>query len=142
MELTDALAYAARIKRGVLATIKADGRPQMSNVMFAVGDDGLLRVSVTDSRAKTANVRRDPRVSMHVTAEDFWSYAVIEGDAELTPVAQSPDDATVNELVEIFRAVQGEHKHWDEFRSAMVSDHRLVMRIHPTRAYGMLPQDR
>ena len=142
MELTDALAYAARIKRGVLATIKADGRPHMSNVMFAVGDDGLLRVSVTDSRAKTANVRRDPRVSMHVTAEDFWSYAVIEGDAELTPVAQSPDDATVNELVEIFRAVQGEHKHWDEFRAAMVSDHRLVMRIHPTRAYGMLPQDR
>lgn len=142
MELTGALEYASSIRRGVLATIKSDGRPQLSNVMFAVSDDGLIRVSVTDSRAKTANARRDPRVSMHVTAQDFWSYAVIEGDAELTPVAHAVDDATADELVEVYRALSGEHDDWAAYRAAMVADGRLVLRIRPTRAYGMLPGER
>ena len=120
-------------------TIKADGRPQASNVMFAVGPDGIIRVSVTATRAKTANMRRDPRVSLHVTAPDFWSYAVIEADADLTQPAGSPDDATVDELVELYRALQGEHPDWAEYRQAMVADERIVARLFPTRAYGALP---
>ena len=96
-----------------------------------------MHVSVTDSRAKVRNVRRDPRVSIHVTADDFWSYAVLEGDAELTPVAASPGDATVDELVEYYRALNGEHPDWDDYRAAMVDDQRLVLRLRPTHAYGM-----
>lgn len=140
MDTTAALAYAETINRGVLATIKADGRPQLSNIMFAVGDDGVVRISVTDSRAKTANVRRDDRVCLHVTASDFWSYVVLEGEAELSPVAASPDDATVDALVHLYRDLQGEHPDWDEYRSAMVADGRLVLSIRPTHAYGSLPQ--
>jgi PPOX class probable F420-dependent enzyme len=140
MNLDDALDYARQHPKAVLATVKADGRPQLSNIMFAVGPDGLIRISVTASRAKTANMRRDPRVSLHVTAPDFWSYAVIEADAELTPVTADPGDATADELVALYRSMQGEHPDWDEYRSAMVADQRLVARLTPTRCYGFLPE--
>jgi PPOX class probable F420-dependent enzyme len=127
--------------QGVLATLKRDGRPQLSNVSYAADPtEPLIRVSVTDSRAKVHNVRRDPRVSFHVTSDDFWSYAVAEGVAELSDVAADPHDATVDELVELFRAVRGDHPDWDEFRAAMVTDHRLVLRIRVERTYGQVPR--
>jgi PPOX class probable F420-dependent enzyme len=138
MELAQALDFIRSRKNGVVTALKADGRPQLSNITYLLADDGVIRISLTNSRAKTVNLRRDSRVSLHVTQEDFWAYAVIEGHAELTPVAASPDDATVEELVVLFRDVQGEHPNWDEYRAAMVSDQRLVLRIHPQRAYGMI----
>ncbi len=137
MELDQALTYLRDHQKGVLLTLKADGRPQASNIMYGVGDDGVIRISATAGRAKSANARRDPRVSLHVTAADFWSYVVVDGDADVTPTAASPDDATVDELVDLYRALQGEHPDWDEYRAAMVADGRLVIRIHPTHAYGM-----
>jgi PPOX class probable F420-dependent enzyme len=139
MDLTDAIVFARTRQHGVLATIKRDGRPQLSNISYSVGDDGVFRVSVTASRAKTANARRDERVSLHVTRDDFYAYAVIEGRAEVTPVASDPHDATVEELIEYYRAAAGEHPDWDDYRRVMVADGRLVLRIHPERAYGMLP---
>jgi PPOX class probable F420-dependent enzyme len=140
MNIADALAFAGPIARGTLATIKSNGRPQLSNVLFVVGDDGIIRVSVTATRAKTANMRRDPRVSLHATSPDFWSYVVIEADVELTPVASDPGDATADELVQYYRALQGEHPDWQEYRSAMVAEERLVARLTPTRCYGSLPR--
>ncbi len=137
MDLDRALEYVADRHVGVLLTLKRDGRPQASNIAYALGDDGLVRISVTGGRAKTANAGRDPRVSLHVTASDFWSYVVVEGDAELTPVATDPHDATVDELVELYRSLQGEHDDWDDYRRAMVDDGRLVLRLRPTAAYGM-----
>src|SRR4051794_35612994 len=139
MELDTALAFAGEHPRGILVTLKRDGRPQTSNIMFAVGDDGLIRISVTAPRAKTVNARRDPRVSLHVNQDDFWAYVVIEGDAELSPVSVDPGDATGQELANLYRAMSGEHPNWDEYYQAMVADQRLVLRIHPTHAYGMLP---
>jgi PPOX class probable F420-dependent enzyme len=140
MELDAALAFARQHPRGILVTLKRDGRPQTSNIMFTVGDDGLIRISVTAARAKTRNAARDPRVSLHVNQDDFWAYAVIEGDAELSPVSTEPGDATGQELAEMYRAMQGEHPDWDEYFAAMVRDQRLVLRLRPTHAYGMLPQ--
>jgi len=137
MDVDAALAYTRDRQHGVLITLKTDGRPQASNIMFATGDDGVVRISLTDSRAKTRNARRDPRVSLHVTADDFWSYVVLEGEADLTPVAADPADATVDELVELYRQLQGEHENWDDYRAAMVHDGRLVLRLRPTHAYGM-----
>jgi PPOX class probable F420-dependent enzyme len=137
MDLTAALDYARTRDHGVLATLKGDGRPQLSNINFAVGDDGVVRISITADRAKYANLVRDPRASLHVTADDFWSYVVLEGEADLTPVAAAPDDATVEELVDLYRSVQGEHPDWDDYRAAMISDQRVVLRLRPTRAYGM-----
>jgi PPOX class probable F420-dependent enzyme len=137
MDLDTALDYARAHRRAVLITLKSDGRPQSSNVMHWTDPDGVVHVSVTDTRAKVRNVRRDPRVSLHVTADDFWSYVVLEGDAELTPVATSPEDETVDELVAYYRALNGEHPDWADYRAAMVADQRLVLRLRPTRAYGM-----
>jgi PPOX class probable F420-dependent enzyme len=138
MELNDALAFVRDRSQGVLVTMKRDGRPQLSNITYVLGEDGVIRISVTGSRAKTANAGRDPRVSLHVTRDDFYAYAVIEGRAELTPVATDPSDTTVDELVEYYRTARGEHPDWDEYRRVMVDDGRLVLRVHPERAYGML----
>ncbi|MEO6701560.1 MAG: PPOX class F420-dependent oxidoreductase [Jatrophihabitantaceae bacterium] len=129
---------------GVLATIKRDGRPQLSNInyhYYPAGDGGLgvIKVSITADRAKYRNVLRDGRVSLHVSAPDFWSYAVAEADAELSAVAADPADAAVAELVELFRDVQGEHSDWDDYRRAMVADRRVVLRLPINRVYGMPP---
>jgi PPOX class probable F420-dependent enzyme len=133
-ELRDLLAQA---HHGVLVTLKRDGRPQLSNVghTFDPGTD-LLRISVTADRAKTRNLARDPRASYHVASADFWHWAVGEGTAELTPVASDPSDETVEELVEVYRAVGGEHPDWDDFRATMVRDRRLVVRLRVERVYG------
>jgi PPOX class probable F420-dependent enzyme len=139
MELDQALEFARSRHQGVLVTVKRDGRPQLSNIAYVAGEDGVVSISVTDGRAKTANLRRDGRASLYVTREDFYAYAVLEGDAELTPVAAAPDDATVDALVEYYRRVAGEHSDWDDYRRAMVTDRRLLVRLRPTHAYGMLP---
>ncbi|GAA4083212.1 PPOX class F420-dependent oxidoreductase [Actinomadura miaoliensis] len=125
---------------GVLVTIKKDGRPQLSNVTYHFDPDRrLIRVSVTDTRAKTRNLRRDPRASLHVTTSDGWAYAVAEGTAELSAVAADPHDDAVGELVDLYRAVRGEHPDWDDYRRAMVDDQRLVVRLHVERLYGQAP---
>ncbi|MDQ2722359.1 MAG: PPOX class F420-dependent oxidoreductase [Actinomycetota bacterium] len=123
---------------GVLATIKRDGRPQLSNVAYAYDAAArTLSVSVTDSRAKTRNLRRDPRASMYVTSANRWAYAVAEGSAELTPVTTDPEDATAEALVQLYRSVSGEHPDWAEFRAAMVDELRLVLRVRVQRFYGV-----
>jgi PPOX class probable F420-dependent enzyme len=138
MDLSDALDFARDKRNGMLIALKSDGRPQSSNIAYAVGDDDVIRISVTDSRAKTANLRRDPRASLHVNRDDFWAYVVIEADVTMLPTAASPDDATVDALVDYYRAVVGEHDDWVEYRQAMVDDRRLLLELHPTHAYGML----
>jgi PPOX class probable F420-dependent enzyme len=140
MEIAAALDYARRHQKGVLVTLKRDGRPQLSNISYLVDDDGVVGISITAGRAKYANARRDPRVSLHVTAADFWSYVVLEGDAELLPVAAEPGDPTVEALVAYYRALSGEHPDWDEYRAAMVTDRRTMLRFRPTHAYGMVPR--
>lgn len=123
---------------GVLVTLRRDGRPQLSNVSHAYyPDERIIRVSVTDDRAKTRNLRRDPRASYHVTSADRWAYTVAEGTAELSPVAADPHDETVEELIRLYRDVLGEHPDWDEYRAAMVRDRRLVLRLRVERAYGI-----
>ena len=138
MEIQEALDFVRDKRNGILIALKSDGRPQSSNIAYAVGDDDVIRISVTDGRAKTANLRRDPRATLHVNRDDFWAYAVIEADVTMLPVAQSPDDATVDALVEYYRTVVGEHDDWAEYRQAMVEDRRLLLELHPTHAYGML----
>jgi PPOX class probable F420-dependent enzyme len=136
MDLATAVDFARTTSKGVVVTLKRDGRPQLSNISHTVGDDGMIRVSVTDGRAKTANLRRDPRVSLHVTSDDFWAWVVIEGTAELSPVTTEPGDATGQELAAAYRQIAGEHPDWDEYFAAMVDQRRIVLRIHPEHAYG------
>ena len=138
MELDQALAFAGARNHGVLATIRRDARPQLSNIVYRL-DGAVARISVTADRAKTRNLERDPRASLYVVGDDFWHYVVLDGMAELTPVAGAPDDATVEELVGLYRAISGEHPDWDEYRRVMVDERRLVVRLSIDRAYGMMP---
>ena len=138
MELDTALTFAADHRHGVLLTLKRDGRPQSSNITYAI-DGSVAMISVTDDRAKTRNLRRDARASLHVSAGDFYSYAVLEGTASLSPVAAEPGDETCLLLKQVYVAATGEeHPDWDEFFAAMVADRRLVVSLHAERAYGML----
>jgi PPOX class probable F420-dependent enzyme len=132
------LALLAEHHGGVVVTLKRDGRPQLSNVSYTFDPSTrLIRASITEGRAKTKNLRRDPRVSFYVTAQNFGAYVVAEGTAELTPVTTSTSDATSDELVDVYRSIAGEHPDWDEYREAMVTDERLVLRIPVNRVYGM-----
>lgn len=125
---------------GVLATVKRDGRPQLSNVQYHFDARALrVHVSVTEPRAKTRNLRRDPRASLLVSSDDGWSYAVAEGDAQLTPPATASDDDTVEALIALYRNIAGEHPDWDEYRRAMVTDRRVLLTLPISHLYGMPP---
>lgn len=125
---------------GVLATIKRDGRPQLSNVSYYFDARALtIQVSITEPRAKTRNLRRDPRASIHVSSDDGWAYAVAEGDAVLTPPAAAPDDDTVEGLIALYRNIAGEHPDWDDYRRAMVDDRRVLMTLPISHVYGLPP---
>lgn len=136
MDIETALEWAAQRHSAVLITIRSNGRPQSSDIAYAV-TDGMIKISVTGDRAKRRNLERDPRAVVHVTSPDAWSYVSLEGDVELSPIAASPDDETVAELAALLCDVQGkDHPDWDEFNQAMVDDQRLVIRFTPTKASG------
>ncbi len=135
------LTLLANRRLGVLVTLKHDGRPQLSNVVYAWDEaTHTIRVSVTGTRAKTANLRRDPRASFHVTTDDGWAYAVAEGQAQLGEETEDPGDPAADELVDLYRTLQGEHPDWDDYRAAMVAERRLVLRLPVERVYGMAPR--
>ena len=134
------LALIADNSLGVLATIKRDGRPQMSNVTYHFDPRILtIEVSITEGRAKTRNLRRDPRASLFVSSDDGWSYAVAEGDAVLSAPAVAPYDDATESLVALYRKIAGEHPDWDDYRRAMVVDRRVLLRLPVSHLYGMPP---
>jgi len=138
MEIADALRAARATNRSVLTTLRRNGLPQLSNVLHGVDQDGVIRVSTTADRAKYANLRRTPWGAVKVDGASFWSYAVLEGAVELSAVAAAPDDDAVAELVALYRALSGEHEDWAAYRAAMVADRRVVVRLYPEHAYGLL----
>lgn len=100
--------FLASRRHGVLATIRRDGRPQLSTITHLYDPEtGTITASVTETRAKTKNMRRDPRVTYHVGSEDGWSYVVAEGRASLTAPAASREDETVEALVDYYRRAAG-----------------------------------
>jgi PPOX class probable F420-dependent enzyme len=137
MELNHALDFARAHPQSVLVTLRRNGKPQLSNVVHHVYDEGVIRISITADRAKYKNLAREPWAALHVTQPDFFGYVVLEGGVELSPIAAAPDDATVEELVAYYRDIRGEHPDWDDYRAAQVKERRVMVRLRPTRAYGM-----
>lgn len=138
MELSQAVQWASERKLGVLITIRSDGRPQSSYIVYYVDNEGFV-ISVTAGRAKTNNLRRDPRAVLHVSDEKAWSYVSLDGTVELTPATISPDDSTSHALVDYYERVAGSpHPDWDEYRQAMIDERRLVARFTPTTAAGFI----
>lgn len=133
----DPHALLAESRLGVLATIKANGLPQLSPITpFYDRAAGVIYVSMTEGRAKTANLRRDPRAALEVTRADGWAWATAEGSVTLTGPGAGPQSAEVEALVDYYRRAAGEHPDWDEYRSVMVSDRRVLMALTVDRVYG------
>ncbi|GID94214.1 PPOX class F420-dependent oxidoreductase [Amorphoplanes digitatis] len=121
-----------------LATVKRDGRPQLSDVNYTADDKTrVLRASTRSSLAKVHNLRRDPRASLRVAGPGGAGYVVAEVHATFSPPSADEHDATVEELIEVYRLISGkEHPDWDDYRRAMVADGRLVLSLHVERLYG------
>lgn len=133
----DPYALLEQSQLGVLATIKSDGRPQLSPITPSYDREaGVIHVSVTEGRAKTANLRRDSRATLEVTSPDGWSWATAEGTATLTGPGTDPHGPEVQALVDYYRAAAGEHPDWDEYRAVMVSDRRVLLTMTVDKVYG------
>ena len=133
----DPHALIAKSRLGVLATIKSNGLPQLSPVTpFYDAGAGVIYVSMTEGRAKTANLRRDPRAALEVTGSDGWAWATAEGTVTLTGPGTEPYGPEVEALVTYYRNAAGEHPNWDEYRAVMVSDRRVLMAMTIDRVYG------
>src|SRR5438128_1847264 len=130
MTEAEAREYVAKNHRGVLTTQMRNGRPQLSSISYAVDHDGLIKISVTEDRSKTKNVRRDPRVSLLVLGDNFYEYVVVEGTARIQ------DENPVPDLRRVYEMIQGKpHPNWAEFDEAMVRDRRVLMHIPIDRLY-------
>lgn len=138
MDLTTALDWASDRKSAVVITLRKDGRAQSSDIVYALAN-GVFSISLTNTRAKTKNMERDPRVLLHMTAPDSWSYLSFDGTVELSAVTTSPDDDTSNALVAYYEAVAGKpHPNWDEYRQAMIDEGRLIATFTPTSVVGQI----
>jgi PPOX class probable F420-dependent enzyme len=132
----EARALVADHRLGVLVTLRGNGRPQTSNVVYAVRNRQIL-ISLTEDRAKTRNLRRDPRATLHVSTGDMSAWAAVETTAELSPVTLEPGDATGRALAELHRDIAGqEHPDWDDYYRAMVDERRLLLTLTITHGYG------
>ncbi|MEV0116787.1 PPOX class F420-dependent oxidoreductase [Streptomyces sp. NPDC050844] len=133
----DPHALLAQSNLGVLATIKSDGRPQLSPIMPSYDRAaGVIRVSTTQRTAKVANLRRDPRAALEVTRPDGRAWATAEGTVTLIGPGTDPDGPEVQALVDYYRSAAGEHPDWDEYRAVMVSDRRVLITITVENVYG------
>jgi PPOX class probable F420-dependent enzyme len=129
MDLDDARSFLREHHRGVLATLRRDGRPQMSLVSVGADGEGRAIVSSRETAFKVRNLRRDPRVSVCVTSEDFRSWIQVDGTASIVSL---PD--AMEPLVDYYRRIAGEHPDWDDYRRAMEEQQRVLVRIDIERA--------
>jgi PPOX class probable F420-dependent enzyme len=129
VDLDALLGFARKRHHGILLTVRGDGAPQASPVTCGVDGDGRIVVSTYPHRAKTRNLRRDPRASIVVLSDDFnGAWVQIDGAAEVLDVPYS-----IEPLVDYYRAIAGEHPDWDEYRTAMARQEKSIVRITPTR---------
>jgi PPOX class probable F420-dependent enzyme len=130
MDPDAARAFLRAHHRAVLATFRADGRPQLSPVTAAVADDGRVLISTREPAVKTRNLRKDPRASLCVFTDRFFGdWVQVDGEAEIISLPDAMDL-----LVDYYRRVSGEHPDWDDYRAAMTRDRRVILRIAITRA--------
>jgi PPOX class probable F420-dependent enzyme len=130
MDIAGAVAFARANHRMILATRRADGRPQMSPVVGAVDNDGRVLISSREPAMKTRNIRRNPTVSVCVLNDGFFGpWAQIEGSAEVVALPEAMDVLEFS-----YRQIAGEHPDWDDYRRAMTAERRVVLRVTPSAA--------
>jgi PPOX class probable F420-dependent enzyme len=125
----------ARHRFAVMTTLHADGRPQLS-VVQQHAHDGVLDVSLTASRVKTHNLRRNPRAALMILPAGMTRFVVAEGRAELSDISRAQGDDVGRALATLYEALAGPHPDWDDYFQAMVNDRRLLCRVHVHRTYS------
>jgi len=129
VDLSQLLDFVRPRHRMLVATLRADGRPQISPVSGGADADGQNVISSYPARAKTRNAERDSRTSVLVLSDDWdGPWVQVDGDAE---VLHMPEAAAG--LAEYFRSISGEHPNWDEYREAMTIQNKSLIRVTPTR---------
>jgi PPOX class probable F420-dependent enzyme len=133
MNADQALDFVARNHRAVLATIRRDGRPQLSSVSYALDQDGRIKISVTRDRAKTRNLQRDPRATLEILGDDWYQNILVDATTEIQ------DGPTVlADLRRVYQLIRGEpHPDWAEFDAAMVRDDRVLLALTIERLYPL-----
>ena len=129
MDIDEARDFMRQNHSAVLATYRADGRPQMSPVGAAIDDDGRVAISSRETAYKVKNLRRDPRVSVLVTKANSWDWVQVDGTATALSLPEAMEP-----LVDHYRSVAGEHPDWDDYRAAMERERRLLILVDIERA--------
>lgn len=130
MDITEATAFISENHRAVLATLRGDGRPQLSPVSAGVDAAGRVVISSRETAMKTRNLRRRPFAALCVFSDRFFGdWVQVEGAAEIVSLPEAMDG-----LVDYYRSIAGEHPDWDEYRAAMVRDRRALIVLSVERA--------
>jgi PPOX class probable F420-dependent enzyme len=130
MDLEHAREFIRQNHHAVLATMRADARPQLSPVVCALDDEGFVVVSTRETAYKTRNIERDPRVSVCIVPDGFFGeWVQVDGRATIVHLPEALDG-----LVDYYRRVSGEHPDWDDYRNAMGRERRVLVRIALERA--------
>lgn len=127
----------ARQQFGTLATNKRSGHPHLTTMVHSWDPEArIVRFSTTADRVKTKHLRRDPRAALHVPGGgDVWSFAVAEGEAEVSGSTTEPGDAVGRELLGMIPEA-GRPEDEAAFFEELVAERRVVIRLKVDRLYG------
>ena len=129
--------FVAEHRRGVLTTFRRNGAAQMSIITCGATRDGV-GFTTTGDRAKLRNLKRDPRCSLLVATENWRSYVVLEGRAELLTPGNTDAEELRLALRDVYVAAAGqEHPNWEEYDQAVRDDQRSVVIVVPEHVYGL-----
>lgn len=121
---------------GTLATVKRSGHPHLTTMVYSWdAESRTVRFSTTADRVKVKHLRREPRAALHVQGADVWSFAVAEGEAEISGVTTVPGDTVGRELLAMIPA-GAEPEDEDAFLRQLVDERRVVIRLKVDRLYG------
>jgi len=130
VDIEQALEFVRGHHRAILATMRSDGRPQLSPILAAVDDEGRILISTRETAVKARNLARDPRASLCVIGDGFFGeWIQADGTAEIVHLPEALDL-----LEDYYRRVSGEHSDWDDYRAAMRRERRVMVRLTITRA--------
>ncbi|HEY1597053.1 MAG TPA: PPOX class F420-dependent oxidoreductase [Thermoleophilaceae bacterium] len=110
-----------------LATVGADGYPQLTEVWF-LHDDGRLKTSLNDSRLKTRNLAARPQCSLFILdLQNPYRYLAVKGTARLEP---DPDYTFAERLAAKYGGA-------DLREHDAPGDSRVVVTIEPVNVFAV-----
>jgi PPOX class probable F420-dependent enzyme len=130
MDIASAVQFISANHRGVLVTLRNDGKPQLSPVTAGINDHGHVVISSRETAMKALNLRRRPFASLCVFTDRFFGeWVQVEGNVEIVSLPEAMEP-----LVDYYRRAAGEHPDWDEYRATMVRDKRVLLEMTIERA--------